>query len=767
MKKRNMLSQMTIEEKAKLVCGGSFFGTNKIDRLNIPEIQFLDGGTGLNFEQLFGHIMEKCHREFVEEYGEYSRSVLTRVIDNFYDTEKLTEQIEISLREFLAEKLEDILDGEEFAPGCYPPGILLGATWNPDIVRRTGEALGREASLYKIDVLLGTPNVNILRAPLNGRFFEGYSEDPYHVSKLAPELVIGVQSKGVIANVKHFAANNQETNRVGINEIISERALQEIYYPGFKACVTKGKVKSVMSAYNRINGVACTANKKLLTDTLRNEWRFDGMVVSDWGAAYDQVSSLKAGNDLAMPGPIDSRKIEEAVWCGDLAEKELDINAGRIIDVTDIIQNNRQMRASQGIELDELDETTAQIAYEAACEGIVVLENDNMLPLRYRRIALAGTGAGRLIECGSGSAGIKTTKVGNLSKELSEYASIVDIKEAEAVVYVASLGGAEGNDRKNLNLLPEDITGLSNIRKPVILVLNVCGPVDLSWIDRRYVKAIICAFLPGMGGAKALADIIAGEVNPSGRLPFTWPARIEDTPSYINFPGDGMETVYGEGIYVGYRYYDKKKIKPLYPFGYGLSYTNFDYSNAIDISVTDEYVSFNIGATNIGYKYGKDVMQVYVSDPYSTVSKPVKELKYFEKIELNPAQTKYIRVTIPIEEFGSYDTDYHKSVVEEGYYDIIVARSAAEEDIKTGFRIYIDRKSEYTYGLKSSVKTVYEHNELTSIVKEFWKRNRLDWDIVETNYMYTSHVTLESIIPEQILDKAGELEEKMAKVIKE
>lgn len=332
---------------------------------------------------------------------------------------------------------------------------------------------------------------------------------------------------------------------------------------------------------------------------------------------------------------------------------------------------------------------------------------------------------------------------------------------------MASLGGAEGNDRKNLNLLPEDITGLSNIRKPVILVLNVCGPVDLSWIDRRYVKAIICAFLPGMGGAKALADIIAGEVNPSGRLPFTWPARIEDTPSYINFPGDGMETVYGEGIYVGYRYYDKKKIKPLYPFGYGLSYTNFDYSNAIDISVTDEYVSFNIGATNIGYKYGKDVMQVYVSDPYSTVSKPVKELKYFEKIELNPAQTKYIRVTIPIEEFGSYDTDYHKPVVEEGYYDIIVARSAAEEDIKTGFRIYIDRKSEYTYGLKSSVKTVYENGELTGIVKEFWKRNRLDWDIVETNYKYTSHVTLESIIPEQILDKAGELEEKMAKVIKE
>ena len=228
-----------------------------------------------------------------------------------------------------------------------------------------------------------------------------------------------------------------------------------------------------------------------------------------------------------------------------------------------------------------------------------------------------------------------------------------------------------------------------------------------------------------------------------------------------------METVYGEGIYVGYRYYDKKKIKPLYPFGYGLSYTNFDYSNAIDISVTDEYVSFNIGATNIGYKYGKDVMQVYVSDPYSTVSKPVKELKYFEKIELNPAQTKYIRVTIPIEEFGSYDTDYHKSVVEEGYYDIIVARSAAEEDIKTGFRIYIDRKSEYTYGLKSSVKTVYENGELTSIVKEFWKRNRLDWDIVETNYKYTSHVKLESIIPEQILDKSGELEEKMAKVIKE
>ena len=294
-------SETDIERKAQTVNGVSFFKMSDPLSENNGTLQLLDGGTGINFEQLFGDFFETD----AEMMKKFRRSTLDNVIKNFYHEEKLNEE-EKELHRLIKFKLLEKCGMMEYAPGCFPPGILLGASWNTDAVYRVGLALGTEALVFGVDILLGTPNINIHRDPLAGRLFEGYSEDPYLVSALAPSLVKGIQEKGVAANVKHFACNNQETNRVGINEIISVRALEEIYLPGFRACMTKGNARTIMSAYNSINGVPCTQNSYLLTQKLRNEWNSDAAVISDWNAVSDQIASLKAGNDLKMPGPSDT-----------------------------------------------------------------------------------------------------------------------------------------------------------------------------------------------------------------------------------------------------------------------------------------------------------------------------------------------------------------------------------------------------------------------------------------------------------------------------
>jgi len=306
---QQILNKLSLQEKANIVNGASFFTTASIDHFSIRSLQLLDGGTGINFEQLFHD-----KKDALESKDNLTPVALDHVINYFFESSKLTEQERI-LRDQIAGIIYKDFD-EEYAPACFPPGILLGATFQPQLVYDVGVSLGNEAITFGIDILLGTPNVNIHRDPRNGRIFEGYSEDPFLVSTLAKELVKGVQSTGVSANVKHFAANNQETNRVGIDEIIPIRALREIYFPGFESCVREGKVKTIMSAYNKINGVPCTENAWMLNDVLRGEWGFDGLVVSDWGAVYHPVEALAAGNDLAMPGPIDGTEIVEAVETG-------------------------------------------------------------------------------------------------------------------------------------------------------------------------------------------------------------------------------------------------------------------------------------------------------------------------------------------------------------------------------------------------------------------------------------------------------------------
>lgn len=788
--KKKLCAQMTLEEKSQFVNGASFFGMSPIDRLEIPRVQFLDGGTGINFEQLFGDIAERAGGLSNSTNGMAGQSELNHVITYFYEPDQLKSKAEQELYDWMKEQIAQRLDGREYAPGCYPAGMMLGATWNPDIVEHVGEALGKEARLYKIDVLLGTPNVNIHRAVLNGRLFEGYSEDPCLVAKLAPCLVKGVQSQGVAANVKHFAANNQETNRVGINEIISERALEEIYYPGFKACVKEGKVHTVMSAYNRINGVPCTESYQLLTEKLRKEWGFDGVVLSDWGAVYHPVEALAAGNDLAMPGPISGEPIVKAVQEKRLSEEQLD---QAVIRLLNMLENTRKAANQSPQNLETLIQETDKAAYDAACEGIVLLENDGILPLAEQSAALTGSGAVKLAECGSGSAGITTDRVGNLKECLQHVRKITDTEKADIIIHIAVCNGMEGNDRTDMQMnltdlrqlyqlgaiqedrIPTELleqikenNSLSNKNaKPVILVLNVCGPVDLSFLNQEVVRAILCIFIPGMGGAQALADVLNGSINPSGKLPLTFPVHYENSPAYLNFPGDGYEVFYGEGIYVGYRYYDKKKVDPLYPFGYGLSYTQFEISKIANMTVLPETgVSFTVSITNIGEADGAEVIQIYVSDPFATLGKPVKELKAFQKVFLKRGESRSILFDLKLQDFASYDQDLHQFTVEEGYYDIHVAVSSAQEDIVTSERIYLDVESPYSYGIYSTVKTLYENSSLHELLVNLWNENGWDLQIVESNYEYTSNKTLKEILPSQENESLHKFLDKVKKVKK-
>lgn len=773
-----ILAQMSLEEKARLVNGASFFGTAELERFGIPSLQLLDGGTGMNFEQLFGDLFSRAEKETNSTNGMVGSTTLTHVIDWYYEPEKLNEE-ELEVRKWIEEQLRK-QTGMDYAPGCFPPGILLGATFNPDVVRTVGEALGAEARLFGIQLLLGSPNVNIHRDPLNGRLFEGYSEDPCLVSTLAPELVKGVQKFKVAANVKHFAANNQETNRVGINETISERALQEIYYPGFKACVQEGKVQTVMSAYNRINGVPCTESYKLLTEELRENWGFDGTVLSDWGAVYHPVEALQAGNDLAMPGPLPAEPIIEAVRDERLSEEVLDKAVLRLLKtIAYCLDTPYQNISSVSIgdmevpmacvnscgygapDLQAVYEATTAAAYESAAEGIVLLKNEGAFPLTSDEQTLL-TGSRDFLTCGTGSAGITTNRNSSFEDCMGEsyvgydydFESYCQQYPKVHVILTATVSGMEGNDRPHMNIAEADDLLLKKLiacKKSygckLTLVLNTCGPVDLREYA-EHLDAIWCVFLPGMEGAHALADLMTGKRTPSGKLPLTFPKRYEDTPTFLNFPGEGYEANYGEGIYVGYRYYDKKKVAPAYPFGYGLSYTTFEITNCTaDKKTFDGNLKVSMTMTNTGKLPGAEVVQLYISDETSMLPKPVKELKAFRKVFLQPGESQEITFELTLKDFMSFDMDYNEWLAEEGYYRILLATSSAEKDIKGDIHVYLDIRSPYSYGLTSTIKTLFEKKELKEALLELWKENDWDMQIIASNYQYTPNRTVEQIMP--------------------
>lgn len=647
-----ILHQMTLEEKAALCTGASPWSTVPIERLGVPSIVVSDGPHGV--------------RRVKEEF---------------------------SL-------------GEESLPAtCFPTASCLASTWNVELIEEMGTALAEEAKAYQVNVLLG-PGVNMKRTPLCGRNFEYFSEDPFLAGKMATHYIQSLQRQGIGTSLKHYAANNQEYQRMSISVEIDERTLHEIYLPAFEMAVRQGKPWTVMCSYNRINGTFGSEHHQLLVDILRGEWGFEGLVVSDWGAVHDRVASLKGGVDLEMPGPKPRRTqaVIEAVRNGSLEESLLDEVVRRILNLVFKIS-----LTSRGDTFNH--QAHHALARRIATEGMVLLKNNGILPLQgYQKIAIIGRTAKEPHFQGGGSSHINPTQVDIPYDELQKLAgdailtyaegypkdnslqpalleeAVQSAKTAEVALLFIGLPTfkeSEGYDRSDLELTEQQvklIKAVTAVQPKTVVVLNSGSAVTMSdWIAET--AAVLEAWMMGQAGGGAIADVLFGKVNPSGKLVETFPLRLEDTPAYINYPGDGQQVRYGEGIFIGYRYYDYKKVPVLFPFGYGLSYTTFAYSNprvsASTFQDTDGLTVF-VDVTNTGKLAGKEIVQVYVHDQKARLVRPIKELKGFAKVYLEPGQTKTVSIPLDFHSFAYYHPSFKQWITEDGEFDILIGASSAD-----------------------------------------------------------------------------------------
>ena len=651
----DIISKLTLEEKASLCSGLEFWRLQGIERLGIPSIMVTDGPHGLRKQ-------------------EGSSDHL-----GIYDSVPAT---------------------------CFPSAAGMASSWNRELIHKVGVALGEECQTEDVAILLG-PGANIKRSPLCGRNFEYFSEDPYLSSEMAANHIKGVQSQGVGTSLKHFAANNQEYRRMSIDAVIDERTLREIYLASFEGPVKQAKPWTVMAAYNKVNGEYASENKYLLKDILKDEWGFEGIVVSDWGAVNEREKALTNGLELEMPAnSVGDKKIVNAVKSGQLSEEELDKAVERLLTIIFKAVDHKKENATYSREAHH------HLAREVARESMVLLKNeDHILPLkREGTIAVIGEFVKKPRFQGGGSSHIVPTKLENILDELKNISGNADViyaqgynldedtvneklmneaKEvaagADTVILFVGLPESyesEGYDREHLRM-PENhvqlIEAISEVNKNIVVVLSNGAPIIMPWIDK--VKGLLEGYLGGQALGGAIADLLFGDENPSGKLAETFPQKLSDNPSFLNFPGDGDKVEYKEGIFVGYRYYDKKEIEPLFPFGYGLSFTNFEYSNLIldkkEIKDT-ETVSVSLNVKNIGSVPGKEVVQLYVKDVASTVSRPEKELKGFEKVELQPKEQKTITFELDKRSFAYYDVNLKDWRVETGEFEILIGKSSRE-----------------------------------------------------------------------------------------
>lgn len=658
---------MSLEEKASLCSGRDFWYTKAVERLGVPSILMTDGPHGLR-----------------KQAGDPDGLGLTGV-----------------------------------PATCFPSGVGLAASWNRDLMERVGSAIAAEARAEHVSIVLG-PAVNIKRSPLCGRNFEYLSEDPFLAGELAARHISGLQSHGVGASVKHFAANNQERLRMTIDAVVYERTLREIYLPAFEIAVKQSQPWTVMCAYNRLNGEYCAENGWLLTRVLKEEWGHTGIVVTDWGACNDRVDGLRAGQELEMPGNggMNDAEIVSAVRDGRLEESVLDRSLERLLEV--IFRGvDGQTAAYPATELSGNHRT----AREVAGECMVLLKNERAtLPLERRgTVAFIGEFARTPRYQGGGSSHITPTQIDNALAEATAvmasdakiiFAAGYDVKSAapnasliseaervaaEADVAVVFIGltddfESEGFDREHMRL-PESHTALLDavlsVQKKVVVVLSNGAPVEMPWAHR--VPAILESYLGGQAWGGAVADILFGAVNPSGKLAETFPVRLEDTPAFLSFPGDGRKVEYREGVFVGYRYYDRKAIEPLFPFGHGLSYTQFAYDNlrldAASIRDTDP-LSVTVRITNTGEVAGKEVVQLYVEDVESSVARPRLELKGFSKVALAPGEAKEVTFTLDARSFAFWDEWSGAWRVESGEFVIHVG--ASSRDLRVRARVSVE-----------------------------------------------------------------------------
>ena len=654
---RQLISKMTLEEKASLCSGADFWHTKEVARLGIPAAAVSDGPHGLR-----------------KQDGEADHLGLN----------------------------------ESIRAVCFPAGCALAASFDRSLARHLGETLGNECQAENVSTILG-PAMNIKRSPLCGRNFEYYSEDPYVSMELGAAYVQGVQSKNVGTSPKHFMANSQEYHRMTSDSVMDERTMRELYLASFEGMVKKGKPWTIMNSYNKLNGTYLCENREILTDILRKEWGFDGYVMTDWGAMNNRIEALKAGCNLEMPssGGITDAEIVKAVTDGSLDEAILDQACEEFLNIIFRYEENRDTSA---VFDREKDHETARMIEE---ESIVLLKNENgILPLDSgKKIALIGKYAASPRYQGGGSSHINSFKVESAMDVLKGMENVVyaqgyddvqDVtderllaeavetaKNADVAVIFAGLPDnfeSEGYDRKHLRM-PDCqnrlIEAVADVQPNVIVVLHNGAPVEMPWIG--CVKAVLEAYLGGQAVGGAVANVLFGKVNPSGHLPETFPLRLQDTPCYLTYGGENDRSDYTEGVFVGDRYYISRETSVLFPFGHGLSYTTFEYSNLkiensmkkIHVRESDK-VKVTVDVSNTGSRAGKDVVQLYVSAKDSKAIRPVRELRGFEKVELQPGETKTVSFELDSRAFAYWNRDISDWYVETGAYEIQIGKNAQE-----------------------------------------------------------------------------------------
>ena len=692
---KKIVAEMTLEEKAGMCSGKDFWNLKSVERLGVPSVMVSDGPHGLRKQQT----------------GDGDQLGVNRSIEAV----------------------------------CFPPACMAAASFDRSLIRELGGIIGDECQAEDISVSLG-PSMNIKRTPVGGRNFEYYSEDPYLTAELATVYVQGVQGKGVGTSPKHYVANNQEFQRMTVSCEVDERTLREIYLSAFETVAKKARPWTVMCSYNRVNGEYVSQSHRLLTEILRDEWGFDGYVVSDWGAVSDRVAGLKAGLDLEMPPAGEyttDRQIVEAAKSGELSEKVLDRAVERILEAVFRFDENR-------IETKFDKEAHHEFAVKIAQESAVLLKNDGgLLPLdKDERIAFIGEFAKKPRYQGGGSSHINAYKVVSAMVALGDRKNVTYVpgfsaesdgknqkwfdeavetaKGAKVAVVFAGLPDideSEGYDREHMRLPAvqnELIEEICKVQKNVAVVLHNGSPVEMPWIEN--VQAILEMYLGGQGVGQATVDVLFGDVNPSGKLPETFPVRLEDSPTYLNTPGADGKIEYREGVFVGYRYYDTRRTEVLFEFGHGLSYTKFEYGelklSAEEIDDVDELKVW-VDVTNVGKRAGKEIVQLYVSDrTRRSPIRPIRELKGFEKISLEPGETKTVELVLDKRSFAYYDVEVKDWVCGSGEYEVAIG--ASSRDLRSVGVVNV--KSSYKRKLivtqDTRVEELLEHAETAGVIQK-------------------------------------------------
>lgn len=688
---KQIILNMTLEEKAGMCSGGDFWHTKAVERLGVPSVMMTDGPHGLRKQDL---------------------------------------------------KSDHAGINDSIKAVCFPTGSAAASSFDVELINTMGQALGDECQAEDVSVILG-PAVNIKRSPLCGRNFEYYSEDPFLASSIATSYIKGVQSKNVGTSIKHYLANSQEHRRMSSSSEIDERTLREIYLPAFEGAVKDAQPWTVMCSYNRVNGVYASESKRYLTEILRDEWGFDGFVVSDWGAVNDRAMGLEAGLELEMPSSngVNDQKIIDAVKSGTLDEAVLDIAVERILS---IIYKYTQNRSPETVwNLEEHHELSRKISSEC----MVLLKNDGLLPLdKNESIAFIGEFAKTPRFQGGGSSHINSFKtVGaveaaagfkNVSyaqgyttdEDIIDEAMIAQAvetaKKAKVAVIFAGLPDAfesEGYDRTHMSLPTCQnhlIQEIIKVQPNTVVVLHNGSPVEMPWVDE--VNAILEVYLGGQAVGQAAVDVLFGDVNPSGKLAETFPIKLKDNPSYLYYLGEKDIVEYREGVFVGYRYYDKKDMDVLFPFGHGLSYTTYEYSN-IKLSKNEiadgEELEVSVDVMNTGKTAGKEVVQVYVAPVASEIIRPDRELKAFAKIDLCPGEKKTLTFKLGKRAFAYFNTQISDWYVEEGDYKIQIGKSSRSIELCETVKYINDYKIKDPFTINSTFGDILKNSEAKAMIQ--------------------------------------------------